>query len=154
MNNLRIKESKRTDARSSLKTSCDLEYLLIGDLRLLLHATTDSQTQPSLLVLLDRLLLNLPDVLELSSKDGYLGIVRDRGPNWSRQIDELHQANLDCITTLALVRNCLENDQSYNAFSKELALRLQEWIESFSAIRYLESTMLQEGFTVELGGEA
>lgn len=154
MNNQRLDESKRIASRASLKTSCDLEYLLLGDLRSQMCETNDTQTRSSLLVLLNRLILNLPDVLELSSNDGYMGVVLDRRPNWSCQIDELHRANLDCISTLVLIRDCLESDLDFSAVSKELKVRLQKWIESYSAIRRLENTMLQEAFTVDFGGEA
>ena len=154
MNNQRTDESQRIASRSLLKTSCDLEYLLMGDLRLLLRATTDSQTRSSLLVLLNQLILNLPDVLELASNEGYMGVVLDRRPSLSRQINKLHQANLDCVSTLVLIRDCLDTDQNIKAISEELELRLKNWIKSFSALRCLESTMLQEVFSVDLGGEA
>ncbi len=154
MNNQRPDESKRIAPSSLLKTSCDLEYLLVGDLRFLLNAKVGSHTRPSLLVLLNRLILNLPDVLKLSSIDGYMETVLARRPNWSRQVDKLHQANLNCVATLILIRDCLESDQGFNAISKKLKVRLQKWIEAYSAIRCLESTMLQEAFTVEIGGEA
>ena len=147
-------ESKTTESRSLLKASCDLEYLLIGDIRALLEEKSDSQTRPLLLVLVNRLIVNLPDVLELSSEDGYLSIVAERRPGWSRQINALYQANLDCVSSLTLVRDGLENDTTIAAVSKELERRLRNWITSFSAMRCQESTMLQEAFTLDLGGEA
>ncbi len=147
MKNPQADESGQIEPRSLLKTSCDLEYLLIGDIRILLSEKFDSQTRSSLLVLLNRLIINLPDVLELSSKDGYLGIVLERRPNWSRKIHALYQANLDCVSTLVPVRDCLEKNGSLAAISKELELRLKEWIKSFTAMRCREGTMLQEAFT-------
>ena len=153
MTNKQTDESKTTAKQNSmLKESCDLEYLLIGDIRTLLEEKFDSQTRSSLLVLINRLILNLPDVLELSSEEGYLNIVAERRPSWSRQINALHQANLDCVSSLTLVRDGLENDTPIAAISKELELR--NWIKSFSAMRCQESTMLQEVFTIDLGGEA
>ena len=154
MNNQCLDDANQIASHTLLKTSCDLEYLLIGDLRLLLRATTGSRTKSSLLVLLNRLILNLQDVLEISSLDGFMVTVLDRRPNWSRQISELYQANLECVSTLVLIRDCLENDQVFNANSIKLDQKLEKWIESFSIIRCLESTMLQEAFTVEFGGEA
>ena len=155
MTNEQTDESKTTaKPNSMLKESCDLEYLLIGDIRTLLEEKVDSQTRSSLLVLMNRLILNLPDVLELSSEKGYLSIVLERRPSWSRQINALYQANLDCVASLELVRDCLGNDIPIAAISKELEVRLRNWIESFSAMRGLESTMLQEAFTLDIGGEA
>lgn len=147
-------ESKTTESCSLLKASCDIEYLLIGDIRTLLEEKVDSQARSSLLVLMNRLILNLPDVLELSTENGYLGIVAERRPSWSRQINALYQANLDCVSSLRLLRDSLENDTSIAAISKGLELRLGNWIKSFSAMRCRESTMLQEAFTLDLGGEA
>ena len=154
MTNEQTDESNTTESCSLLKAGCDLEYLLIGDIRILLDEKFDSQTRSSLLVLMNRLILNLPDVLELSSENGYLSIVAERRPNWSRQINALYQANLDCVSSLGLVRDGLENDTSIAAISKELELGLRNWIKSFSAMRRRESTMLQEAFTLDLGGEA
>ena len=81
-------------------------------------------------------------------------IVLERRPSWSRQINALYQANLDCVSSLELVRDCLGNDSPIAATSKELKVRLRNWIESFSAMRCLEGKMLQEAFTLDLGGEA
>ena len=154
MTNEQTDESKTTESCSLLKVTCDLEYLLIGDIRTLLEEKFDSQTRSSLLVLMNRLILSLPDVLELSSKKGYLNTVIERRPSWSRQINALYQANLDCVSSLTLVRDDLENDTPKAAISKELELKLRNWIKSFSAMRCQESTMLQEAFTLDLGGEA
>lgn len=154
MTNEQTDESKTTESFSLLKASCDLEYLLIGDIRTLLKEKFDSQTRSSLLVLMNRLILNLPAVLELSSEEGYLSNLLERRPSWSRQINVLYQANLDCVSSLTLVRDCLENDTPLAAVSKELELRLRKWIKSFSALRCQESTMLQEAFTLDIGGEA
>ena len=154
MTNEQTDESKTTESRSLLTAACDLEYLLIGDIRTLLEEKFDSQTRSSLLVLMNRLILSLPDVLELSSKKGYLNIVIERRPSWSRQINAMYQANLDCVSSLTLVRDDLENDTPKAAISKELELKLRNWIKSFSAMRCQESTMLQEAFTLDLGGEA
>ena len=147
-------KSQQIESRSLLKSSCDLESLLMGDIRTLLSNQFDSQTKSSILVLLDQLILNLPVLLELSSKNGYLNVVLEKRPGWARQIDALYQANLDCISSLKLVRNCLKNDRNFDALSQELGVPLQNWIESFSAMRCLESTILQEAFTIDLGGEA
>ena len=154
MTNEQTDESKTTESRSLLTAACDLEYLLIGDIRTLLEEKFDSQTRSSLLVLMNRLILSLPDVLERSSKKGYLNIVIERRPSWSRQINALYQANLDCVSSLTLVRDGLENDTPKAAIPKELELKLRNWIKSFSAMRCQESTMLQEAFTLDLGGEA
>lgn len=154
MANQRTDESKLIEPHCLLKASCDLEYLLMGDIRALLSEKFDSRTRSSLLVLLNRLILNLPVALELSSQDGYLRNVLERHPNWSRKINALYQANLDCVSTLVPVRDCLAKNGSITAISKDLEDRLRNWIGSFAVLRRQESTMLQEAFTVDHGGEA
>ncbi|MDB4757036.1 hypothetical protein OAG56_06640, partial [Mariniblastus sp.] len=134
-----------------LKESCDLEYLLIGDMRTLLSEDFDLQTRASLLILLNRLIRNLPNVLKLALDNSYLNAVLKRRPNWSRQIKALYQANMVCVS---LVRDRLEKDTSIDAISKEVEQRLRHWIESLATIRCRESTMLQEAFALDLGGEA
>ena len=82
-------------------TRCyDLEYLLLGDLRQLLDEPQTAQTRQSILVILDRLLLNLPRQLALACEKGYMTEVLEQCPNWHRQIEALHGANLDCISAL------------------------------------------------------
>lgn len=147
-------ESRIYERRSLLRARCDLEYLLIGDLRNLLAEEFDSQSPSSLQLLLDRLIQNLPIVLELSSEDGYLNSVLERRPNWSRQINALYQSNLDCVSSLKLVRDALEQERSIDVMSKELELRLRNWVKSFAEMRRLEASMVQEAFTVDFGGEA
>lgn len=141
-------------SNSLLRTSCDLECLLIDDIRSLLGDKCDATTHASLLVLMNRLILNLRVLLDLSAKDGYLSVVLEKRPGLSRQIDALYQANLECVSSLVLIRDGLEYGLPVAAISKEPEMRLKKWIETFSAIRCRESTMLQEAFTVDIGGEA
>lgn len=155
MKNQLTGETEPIKSNSALKESCDLEYLLIDDIRTLLNEEFALQTRSSLLLLLNRLIRNLPNVLELSSDKGYyLNAAHERRPNWSREINALYQANMDCVSSLSLVRDCLEKDTPIDAISKEVEQRLRHWIKSLAAIRCRESTMLQEAFTLDIGGEA
>ncbi len=124
------------------------------NIRSLLSKRPDLKTRPSLLILVNRLILELPNSLAPSSQDGYLGNILERRPNWSRQINALYQANLNCVSALALIRDSLANERTIGAISEETELPLKNWIESFAAIRCSEDTLLQEAFTIDLGGEA
>ena len=154
MTNEPTAETKTAESITLLKASCDLEHLLIGDIRALLAEKFDSQTRSSLLLLMNSLILNLPVALKLSSKVGFLSVVAEKCPSWSRQVAALYQANLDCVSSLTLVRDCLENHTPIAAISKQFLLGLKNWIRSYSALRCQESTMLQEAFTLDIGGEA
>ena len=57
-----------------------------------------AQTRQSILVILDRLLLNLPRQLALACEKGYMTEVLEQCPNWHRQIEALHGANMACIS--------------------------------------------------------
>ena len=154
MENQRTGETEIIKSHSALKESYDLEYLLIGDIRTLLNEEFDLQTRSSLLVLLTRLIQNLPNVLDLTSDEGYLNAVLVRRPNWTRKIKALYQANMDCVASLSLVRDWIEKETPADSISKENEQRLKHWIKSLAAIRCRESTMLQEAFTLDIGGEA
>jgi hypothetical protein len=106
--------------------------------------------------LLNRLIINLPNTLELSSEEGYMRNVIERFPNWSRQVTALHQANLDCVSALSLVRDRLEEEGETDivSISQGLEIRLQKWLESFMTMRCSENTIVQKAFTLDLGGEA
>ena len=145
-------ESNR--APESLKTCYDLEYLLLGDLRQLLTEPQTAQTRQSLLVILDRLLLNLPEQLVLACEEGYLSEVLEQRPNWHRQIEALHGANMACISALDESRNRVERNLPFAAIANELSCNLRHWMQSLVAIREHETRLLQKAFTLDIGGEA
>lgn len=147
-------ESDAIDSSSLLRTSSDLEHLLITEIETLLGDKCELQTRSSMLGLLNQLIFNLPILLELSLTAGYLSTVVEKRPSWSRQIDKLYQANLECVSSLELIRDWLEKSSVIEAIPNGLELRLRKWIESFSTMRCKESTMLQAAFTIDLGGEA
>jgi len=136
------------------KDSFDLEYLLVGDIRILLTERFDWRSRNTLLLLLNRLTTNLPKVLELSSKETYMAPVLERRPNLSQKVDDMYQANLDCLAVLNLVRDRIQKDLCIESISDELELLLKNWIRSFAALRHQERRILQEAFVVDFGGEA
>ena len=149
-----VNQTNAVQKTESLKVCCDLEYILMGDLRQLLNERSTPQTRPSLLALLDRLLLNLPHVLRLSSVGGYMKVVIEKRPNWYRQIEELQQVNLDCISALGGLRDHIESELNIVDISSEMDCRLREWMKVFGGLRRQESQLLQDAFTMDIGGEA
>lgn len=132
----------------------DLEYLLIGDIRILLTERFDWRSRSTLLLLLDRLISNLPKVLDLAAKEEYLCTVLERRPNLSKQVDDLYHANLECLSVLKVVRDRLESDKCIHSISEELETLLKNWIRTFATLRHQERRILQEAYVVDLGGES
>ena len=136
----------------SLRACCDLEYLLIGDLRQLLKERSPPDNH-TVRVLLARLLRNLPEVTRHSSISGYMTVALERCPRLYRQITTLQNANLDCLHALQELYDSIESESSFNDVSKETDHALEAWIESFGTMRSRESQLLQEAFTTDIGGE-
>ena len=107
----------------TLTTCYDLEYLLLGDLRQLLDEPQTAQTRQSILVILDRLLLNLPRQLALACEEGYMSEVLEQRPNWHRQIEALHGANMACISALDESRNRVVRELPFACHRKRTELQ-------------------------------
>ena len=136
----------------SLKACCELEYLLIGDLRQMLKERSPSNNH-TLQILLTRLLRNLPEITRHSSIGGYMTVVLERCPRLHRQIKTLQSANQDCIQALQDLYDSIQCESSFNDVSKETDRGLATWMESFGRLRSRESQLLQEAFTADIGGE-
>lgn len=138
----------------SLKSCWDLEYILIGDLRQLLDEGQLSKIRMPLLVIINRLLQNLPDLLRLSSEDGFIATVPKICPRFHRQIQTLQRVNLECINSLQGLHDHIDNKSNFIDVSKETDGKLRDWITAFGKMRSRESELLQEAYTVDIGGEA
>ena len=80
--------------------------------------------------------------------------VLEECPNWQRQIEALYGANLACISALDESRDSLVRELPFAAIANELSCNLRHWMQSLVAIRGHESRLLQNAFTLDLGGEA
>jgi hypothetical protein len=138
----------------SLKSCCDLEYLLIGDLRQLLRERIPPKNQIELQLVLRRLLQNLPEVTRRSSTNGYMASVLEKCPRLHRQIKTLQTANLDCLDALKVLSDSVECESIFKDDTAETDRRLGAWIDSFGRMRSRESQLLLDAFTVDIGGEA
>jgi hypothetical protein len=152
-------DSQSTPDKSSgpidaLKKCYYEEYLLIGDLREVLNQTYTEQTHRSLLSILDRLLENLPRQMALPHENAYLSVVLERCPNSHGKIEALRQANQECISELDGLRNRVDDKSNSTVIDEELGCRLIGWMETLVTIRTRESRLLQEAFTIDIGGES
>ena len=147
-------QQESNGAPETLTTCHDLEYLLLGDLRQLLDEPQTAQTRQSILVILDRLLLNLPRQLVLACEERYMSEVLEQRPNWHRQIEALYGANMACISALDESRNRVVRELPFAAIANEVSRHLRQWMQSLVAIREHETRLLQKAFTLDIGGEA
>ena len=130
------------------------ESLLLSDLRQLLDQPSTDQTRGALLRIMDRLLTHLPHHLELACQGGYLVEVRRLRPNWHRQIEALHGANLWCIAALNELRDPIARALPSATIEAKENGEIEIWIRSLAAIREHEIRLLQRAYTIDIGGEA
>ena len=149
-----IDQPKSESARAARHTCHELEYLLLGDLRQLLDELQTAQTRRSLLIILDRLLDNLPRQFALACEEGYMAEVLEKRPNWHRQIEGLYGANMAFISALNQLRNRIVQELPFIAIANEVSCDLREWIQSLVKTRGDESRLLQTAFSLDIGGEA
>ncbi len=138
----------------AIKRCYDLEYLLLGDLRQLVDEPPTAQTRFGMLVTLDRLLENLPRRLELTSEQGYMAEVLEERPNWHDRIENLLDANRDCISRLDELRRRIARELPFAETARRVSQDLREWMDSLESIREHEGQMLQNAFALDIGGEA
>ncbi len=138
----------------SLQSCWDLEYILIGDLRQLLNQGCLTEIRQPLLVIIDRLLQNLPDLLRLSSENGYMAAVPQAYPRLLRQFQALQTVNRECIISLQALQARIKSKSNLTTLSQETDSKLRDWITAFENMRSQEGELLQEAYTVDIGGEA
>ena len=138
----------------TLKACFELEYLLLGELRELLDEPETRYTRPAILLILDRLLANLPRQLKLKSKGGYLSGVLGVFPNWQEQVESLRCEDLARISTLEELRSLVAAGSSFSHIVHETHHQLQLWMQLLAAHRKEERRLIQKATNLDLGGES
>jgi hypothetical protein len=99
------------------------------------------------------MLVNLTHHLQVASCGGNFAEVLRLRPNWHRQVEALHGANIDCITALHKIRDRIESTQSSATIEFKESDDIDVWVRSLVSIRGHESRLLQAVFTLDIGGE-
>ena len=149
-----INRNEAVSQNQLLKACQDEESMLLSDLLRLLDQPSSEHTRQSLLAVLDCLLASLPYHLELACLDGYLQEVVRLRPNWHRQVEALHGANIWCISELRDLRDNIDDEQSSATIDTKESGDIDDWIRSLVSIRGQESRLLQTAFTLDIGGES
>ena len=146
--------NKSNSQTESLKVCQTQESMLLANLLRLLDQPQWRQRRQPLLDILDRMLMNLPHHLQLASRGGYFTEVIRLRPNWHRQVEALHSANIDCITSLHKIRDRIESVRSSATIEINETSDIDAWVRSLVSIRGHECRLLQTAFTLDIGGEA
>lgn len=148
----------RNTYRHQLDRDADgaLTYLLLGDLRELLHERSAGPgRRAALLVILDALLDEIPNLSGSDATgDEYLDGVLFECPHWSPQVDALRSAKIADYAQLAELRDAIQAHRSFAAMAAALEDELAEWMASFCTHRRQERRLVQTAANTDVGGEA
>jgi hypothetical protein len=149
-----IRSETTVDPFRELADCQKTESLLIGELRQLLNQPATAQMRQATTTILNRLLDNFPLHLELASRGGYLIEVRRLRPSWQRQIKALQRANVRCLSSLHELRDHIRHESSSGTIQSRERGEIKIWIRSLRSLREHECQLLQNAFTIDIGGEA
>lgn len=145
--------SRPTPPRDAYTRYSVLEYLLIGDLRDLLEEPADSETRRWLLTVLEELLDLLPNEFEFEDQGGYLAEVCEQFPNWTNEVERLHQQHDDLYFKLLDLRNRISLEESFDYIAAEVKPQLRQWIENVQRHRDKEQQLVVDAYDLTIGGE-
>jgi hypothetical protein len=128
---------------------CTLEYILLGDLRVLLEQPVSERTW--LLAVLDALLDTLPRQFDLKEENGYLTEVTQSYPNWADKVDELQCEHAQLFAMLKQLRARIVAQGSYLSLAHSVRDELREWIATLVAHHRTENRLLQTAVNLEVG---
>ncbi len=145
-----MSSSYQPHPRRSDQDNMALEYILLGDLRDLLEEPPNRDTRRWLLAVLNALLDTLPS--DINDDHGeYLGDVLEEYPNWSRQVDELHEERESLFDELYIFRNQIQQRRDLEEIAERLRFGLREWMSMLVAHKRHEARIIQMAYTWEVG---
>lgn len=139
------------DADVDLRTCCEFEYILIGDLRDLLDDAPSDETRRWTLAVLDALLDTLPKEFALKSQDGYLSDVLDEYPSWDNAVERLRQKHVNLHRQLTELRVRMVANAQVQGLADRLSADLAAWIDAFSDLQQAERKITLAAMTLEIG---
>ncbi len=118
-----------------------LEFMLLGDLRDVLHEEPNVQTRNWLLLIVDELLRRLPEEYDLCTRYGYLNHVLREFPEWEALVDRLENQYLALYKRLLLSQEHLQSGQDFSVLAGSLRLELRSWIGAFTVLHRHEARL-------------
>lgn len=104
------------------------------------------------LTIMDRVAEYLQQQFDVEESDGYLHEVLDEFPNWHPQVEHLQQEHRLLQQQFVQIRDRLEATPINSAMSHEVRHQLGDWIDSFRQHQGRENRLIQEAFSIDLGG--
>ena len=141
-----------TGSRNLLENCSALEYILLGDLRdLLEEQPPDNETCRWLVVVLDALLETLPREFGLKDKEGYLAEVLELFPNWSGEVNRLHNQQSSIYQDLKELRDRIVAEANFEVIAAEIRTGLRDWMLTLIAHHRHENRLIQTAMNLEVG---
>jgi hypothetical protein len=134
-----------------LKQYSSLEYILLGDLRDLLEEPADAENRKWMLAVLDGLLDTLPREFDLEDEDGYMSEVLERFPNWTSQVDRLHDDHERLFAKLKELRGRIDRGHWIAPMANEVRHDVRDWILTLIAHNRGETRLVQTAMNLEVG---
>ena len=128
-----------------------LEYLLLGDLRLLLVEAPTAESRHQLVTLLEELFGMLPFRIAAKEEGGYLTDVTKQFPGWLDQVQALGAEHGILYEELRELRAAVNEDGDFPAHAAELFSQIGEWMERYARHEKEERRLLQIATNLELG---
>lgn len=138
------------EARTDLST---LEYLLLGDLRELLHCPRELRDPHWLTVTLDALLQTFPRELDGGETGGYLTEILAEHPYWHRAVADLARERAALFSKLWRLSWQLATEADSQPLDDEVLCGLRDWMLRLRAHRRRERRLLQLAVSWDIGGE-
>ncbi len=143
--------SEHRSAERTLEEYAALEFILLGDLRVLLQEPLDETTRPWLLSVLDALLETLPRQFRLKDREGYLREVLEEYPSWERQVEELRAERQALFEQLRRLREAVHNRDEFPEVAELAEQQLAEWLRSVVAFHRHENRLVQLAMNLDVG---
>lgn len=136
----------------TLQQITELDYILLGDLRDVLHEEMTEQTRKWLIAIVETLLKTVPEEFRLREQGGYLEHVLECRPTLNGEVQKLRLEHATLVDQLKQLETRLVSDQKFCDIAEQLRHDLQEWSNAVIAHHRHETRLSQSAINTELGG--
>ncbi len=135
-------------------TSCSsMTWLLVGDIREMLHDRLDRDAIRWLRPVLDALIASMCEREASGDSSGFFEEVLDPCPELTPRVEEIQGEQTQLCARLKELRARLELRQGVTRLVRELQTDLAEWVQMMTENARHERELLQSVWYTEIGGE-
>ncbi|MCY2965222.1 MAG: hypothetical protein NT069_16585, partial [Planctomycetota bacterium] len=84
-------------------------------------------------------------------EDGYLEFVRDRHPNWDRQVESLERNHDRLYARLRQLHRRISENEWIGPVANDLREELTEWMDALLDHNHLETVLISEAANLDVG---